>query len=81
MAAQQCVYMEESLVVLTEIITLAGVAGTIGILLNLQYRLHRDIDSLRQDMNKETSALRERMAKIEGLFEGFVNRKKVRAES
>jgi len=64
--------------VLTEIITLAGVAGTIGILLNLQYRLHRDIDSLRQDMNKETSGLRERMAKIEGLFEGFVNRESAR---
>jgi len=70
--------MEESLMVLTEIITLAGVAGTIGILLNLQYRLHRDIDSLRQDMNKETSGLRERMAKIEGLFEGFVNRESAR---
>ncbi len=64
--------------VLTEIITLAGVAGTIGILLNLQYRLHRDIDSLRRDMNKETSGLRERMAKIEGLFEGFVNRESAR---
>jgi len=70
--------MEQSLMVLTEIITLAGVAGTIGILLNLQYRLHRDIDSLRQDMNKETSGLRERMAKIEGLFEGFVNRESAR---
>jgi len=66
------------LMVLTEIITLAGVAGTIGILLNLQYRLHRDIDSLRQDMNKETSGLRQRMAKIEGLFEGFVNRESAR---
>jgi len=75
--------------VLTEIITLAGVAGTIGILLNLQSRLHRDINSLRQemnrdisslrkDMNKETSGLRERMARLEGLFEGFVNRESAR---
>ncbi len=60
--------------VLTEIVTLAGVVGIIGILLNLQYRLHRDIASLRTDMNKETGDLRERMAKIEGLFEGFVKR-------
>ena len=67
--------------VLTEIITLAGVAGTIGILLNLQHRVHRDISSLRQEMNKETGSLRERMAKIEGLFEGFVNRESARGSS
>lgn len=77
--------MEVSIVELTDIITLAGVAGTIGILLNLQYRLQRDISSLRQDinrdisalkkdMNKETGKLRERMVKIEDLFEGFVKR-------
>ena len=67
--------------VLTEIITLAGVAGTIGILLNMQYRLHRDISSLRKDMNKETGRLRERMAKIEGLFDGFVKRESAQAGS
>ena len=66
--------MENLIVVVTEIITLAGVVGIIGILLNLQYRLHRDISSLRSDMNKETGNLRERMARIEGLFEGFVKR-------
>lgn len=66
--------MENLIVVVTEIITLAGVVGIIGILLNLQYRLHRDISSLRSDMNKETGNLRERMAGIEGLFEGFVKR-------
>ena len=70
---------------MTDIITLAGVVGIIGILLNLQYRLHRDLSSLgqdmnrdlsslRQDMNKETGGLRERLARIEGLFEGFVKR-------
>ena len=71
--------MEDSIVFATEIITLAGVAGTIGILLNLQYRLHRDISSLRSDVNKETGDLRERMARIEGLFEGFVKRESGRA--
>ena len=75
--------MEGYIVFATEIITLAGVAGTIGILLNLQWRLHRDISflrqdmnrdisSLRKDMNKEKGKLRERMAKIEGLFQVFV---------
>lgn len=59
---------------MTDIITLAGVVGIIGILLNLQYRLHGDISSLRQDMNKETGGLRERLARIESLFEGFVKR-------
>ncbi len=43
---------------LTDIITLAGVAGIIGILLNLQWRLHRDISSLRRDVNRDFSSLR-----------------------
>ena len=46
---------------MTDIITLAGVAGIIGILLNLQYRLHRDLSSLRQDMNRDLSSLRQDM--------------------
>ncbi len=76
---------------LTDIITLAGVAGIIGILLNLQWRLHRDISSLRRDvnrditslrkdMNKENGELRERMAKIEGLFQGFLGRESAQSQ-
>ena len=35
----------------------------------------RDIGSLREQMHRETADLRERMARLEGLFEGFAARK------
>ena len=36
--------------------------------------LHRDMGNLRKDVGKDTADLRERMARMEGLLEGFVAR-------
>ncbi|MCY4364185.1 MAG: hypothetical protein OXE42_18715 [Gammaproteobacteria bacterium] len=50
---------------------------TIAVLLTVVagwWATHRDISRLRDTMNMEISQLRERMAKLEGLFEGFTGK-------
>lgn len=36
--------------------------------------LHRDVSILRKEVGKDIADLRERMARVEGLLEGFVGR-------
>ena len=42
---------------------------------DLRRDVTRDIGSLREQMHRETADLRERLARLEGLFEGFAARK------
>ena len=58
----------------TDRITLAGVVGIIAFLWKVSRDLSRDISGLRERFDavlREIAVLRERMAKLEGLFEGF----------
>ncbi len=41
---------------------------------NLRKDVGKDIADLRQEFGKDTADLRERMARVEGLLEGFVGR-------
>ena len=36
--------------------------------------LHRDVSNLRKEVGKDIADLRERMARVEGLLEGFIGR-------
>ena len=53
------------------IIAIIGVGISLGgLILNSQRSTHRAIAELREDV----AGLRERMARLEGLFEGYLNR-------
>ena len=41
-----------------------------------QRSIHRDIAELRDRMTQDNTDLRERMARLEGLFEGFTSRER-----
>ena len=56
-------------------ITIAGMIAIIGFLWNLRSDMHRQIGDLRDRIGKLEADMRERMARLEGLFEGFTNRK------
>ena len=38
------------------------------------WSLHRDVSNLRKEVGQDIADLRERMARVEGLLEGFVGR-------
>lgn len=42
--------------------------------LGFLWSLHRDMGNLRKDVGQDIADLRERMARVEGLLEGFVGR-------
>ena len=52
------------------IIQIVSVVAVIGFL----WSLHREIGNLRQEVGNDIADLRERMARMEGLLEGFVAR-------
>jgi hypothetical protein len=55
------------------IVTVIGVGvGLAGLILNGQRATSRDISELRSYVHEEILGLRERMARLEGLFEGHV---------
>lgn len=54
----------------------------IGVVLAVMiFRLARGMDALRRDVARDFTDLRERMARIEGLFAGFVRREGADARS
>ena len=53
-------------------ILIASVVAIVGFL----WTLHRDVSNLRKEVGQEIGDLRERMARMEGLLEGFVARPK-----
>ena len=44
-------------------------------ILGFLWTLHRDVGNLRKEVGKDIADLRERMARVEGLLEGFVGRR------
>ena len=56
---------QELIAIITAAIVLAGIIVT-G-----QWAMRRDIAALGESTRKDIAALNERMAKVEGLFEGF----------
>lgn len=56
-------------------LNLGGFVAVLAYLWNLQRSLHQDIAGIHRDI----ADLRERMARLEGLFEGFTGRKETPA--
>lgn len=54
----------------TGILQIVSVVAILGFL----WTLHRDVSNLRKEVGKDIADLRERMARVEGLLEGFVGR-------
>ena len=51
-------------------IQIVSVVAILGFL----WTLHRDVSNLRKEVGRDIADLRERMARVEGLLEGFVAR-------
>lgn len=54
----------------------AGILQIVSVvaILGFLWTLHRDVSNLRKEVGKDIADLRERMARVEGLLEGFVAR-------
>lgn len=54
----------------------AGIFQIVAVvaILGFLWTLHRDVSNLRKEVGKDIADLRERMARVEGLLEGFVGR-------
>ncbi|MYA89539.1 MAG: hypothetical protein F4X97_14005 [Boseongicola sp. SB0662_bin_57] len=59
---------------LSDWITMGGVVAIFAFLWNAHRDMRRDMADLRKDISGEMADLRERMARLEGLFQGFVGR-------
>ena len=58
-------------------IQIVSVVAILGFLWKLHHEvgnLHKDMADLRKEVGKDVADLRERMARMEGLLEGFVGR-------
>lgn len=55
----------------------AGILQIVALMaiLGFLWTLHRDVSNLRKEVGKDIADLRERMARVEGLLEGFVGRR------